>query len=537
MAYKSDLPVDCLPFGSSPEQMMPPNNYSEPAAEPPPVENEVDPSTDDPPTIAPCFVAVYLPISQLFTPFIQAGIPAASDVPVFPEPHDVPELPCHDPPDDAIELPPYNPEFGLPTLADLLPLEFTKATLIDLLVFFTFSFISAFDWFSLGGSAFCATIQAIFEDQVADCLQLAVACLHSVFSPGRSEGPPDSIVSMLVPVATAAVPIFATLAPDDDCLPVFIDLVTDLMVFIPDGELSRVAMSNFGSSIFLFIEQTEVIRLPAVWDMLRAWWERADEHAAGAIAACLHESVVPQLGAIRPENAVEVPANLFGMMTDVCRAYPQLCTDVNAVRFPSFICAYVVASTDQDGVCASLAFLEILLPFMVDSTLIDATWVDYVARQWPECDNLVFSLGFQAVLRSEEINDDWWELAQPVADDAFSKKIFCTACFAHWIQIPAPEESVALPPPDVLIPILTDLLCLEDLDAELHSSIRSLLLAYLDSGFDQIDQYLADMLRDGCLGEALRSIEDDFCDLASAVREVLTGTNGGNLGIQEDTLQ
>jgi hypothetical protein len=521
MEYKSDLPVDCLPFGSSPEEIM----------------FEVE-AAHDPPDTSSCFAGVHLAITNLFMPFIEPGINAPPDgFPLFPE------CPCARPPENAIALPAYNPRVGLPTLASLLPSEFTTDTFTDLLLFFTFSSISAFDWDCLGESVFCAAMLSLFAGQSADCLPLAVACLHRVFSPGRSEGPPESIVSMRVPVATAAVPFFADVARDDDCRRDFIDLVTDLMVFIADDEqLSRAVTSCFvGSSILDFIRQTEVIRLPAVWDMLRAWWGCADQDVADAIAECLHDAIVPQLAVIPPEDAVHVPTNLFGMMSDACREYPQLCTAVNDVHFPSLIRAYVVASTDQDGVFASLAFLEILMPFMEDLAWIDAMWVDYVANQSSESDDVVFRFGIQAVLRSDEISDDWWEFAQPDVDDVLSKKIFCISCFAHWIACAAatPEQVdlPPLPPADVFIPILTDLLCLDNLDAGLESDVRSLLLAYLDSNVDQIDQYLADMLQDGCLGEALRSmIEDDFCDMASAVCAVLMGTNQGNL-VETETPQ
>jgi hypothetical protein len=233
------------------------------------------------------------------------------------------------------------------------------------------------------------------------------------------------------------------------------------------------------------------------------------------------------------------------MMSDACRAYPQLCMEVNAVHFPSLIYAYVVASKDEDGVFESLAFLEILIPFIEDLTWIDPMWVHYAASQWSESEGLVFRVAIQAALRSDEIHEGWWEFAQPELDDMFSKKIFCTSCFAHWISNPAPEASQpdtsteggvevtvaspSLPPPDVLVPILTDLLCLGDLDADLDSSIRLLLLAYLDLALDGMAEYLYDMLQDGCLGEALRPVDAGFWDVASAVRAVLRGPHEGTL--------
>jgi hypothetical protein len=434
----------------------------------------------------------------------------------LPDYHTFPDDP---PPPDTRELLPYDALRPPQDLAALLSSEFTTDALMEILLFFTFSFLSPKDWHCLADSPFFQSIESILNNQIADCLGLALACLHRVFSPGRSEGPPDWIAPMLAGVAESALPIFDAVAHDDDCLPECVDFAIDLMSFMHDAAFSRSAMRCFGPSLLEFMRSTELTELaPAVWELVQVWWGCAEDVSAAAIVDYVAETVVPELRKFQPKDVVSVDVNLINVVDGVCRGRPSLCLALTAGTFPSLVYGGVVAAPDEDTALASFAFLDTLLPFMADLTWISPGWVDHFARQWLEHDDQVFQLGIQAVARRDEASVEWLEYALPQFDDVFAKKIFSTSCFAHWIAAGLVQE---LPAPDTLVPIVADFLYLDVIDTKLAADVQSVLLAYFDSGVDEIQQYLCDNLQDGDVGESLRSIDPDCQDPAGAVRTLL----------------
>jgi hypothetical protein len=502
------------------EQMTPPNDYSDFGPPDAPANDPMIRSDDDSPRLFLTALTAYFtgPLGKFSERSLDMFITLNQ-----PDTYPTPEHP----PEGTVELPPWDADVSPPNLRALLSSEYSSHDLMNIYMFFTFSVVSSEDWCCLTDSPFGDAIVSIFEERPPDRLPLAVACLHRVFSPGSSDGPPDSMVSMLIDLAGFAVPLFETARSDASCLSDYVALVTDLMIFLPpDDGISRAAMANFAPCIFDCISNSGVTQLmPSVWDMMHAWLNCADDAATGTIVDFLGEIVVPQLDCLKPKDAVDVSPNLIDVMGDACRGSRDLCEYVNAGTFPSLIYHHMVASIDEDTVLASFAFLEIVVPFMADLTWIAPAWLDYLANEWPEHGDLIFRFGIRAVTGLNTIPDDWWKYAQPHVDDFFSKKVFCTVCFAHWLpNLPRDvslDATFGLPVPELFVPMLTDLLDLGCLDPDPDGSIRSLLLAYLDLPIDGIAEYLYDMLQDCGIGEALRSIADRSQDQEGALREVL----------------
>jgi hypothetical protein len=422
------------------------------------------------------------------------------------------------PEETALELPPRVDDTYLPSLSELLSRDFTPMTLRAILAFLTVSVPSSDDWRSLEESNFFANITSILAGQDDEEMPLVVACLHRVFSPARSEGPPHGIVSVLASMTDFIVPVLPAVAHHAKDLAEFVALGADLMLLLPDPEFSDTIMDALAQPVISHIYESVLTQIhPQIWEMMRAWPRWSCQPDSNPVIKGIQTALVSKLDCLIPGDVVHLSDDFICVMTDACAASSQLRAAVAQTAFPPFVYNQLIASADEATVLASLPFLTTLLPALTDLSWISPGWIDPLADEWPEHAELVFAFGIHAITRPKAYSDAWWAYAHPKDDDRVDKKYFSTYCFGYWIA----HGDIGLPDYAVFVPILADFIYLFEEDPTLTSKARRVLLAYVSTNEAEILECICYHLQDGEIGEELRSHEEVGEDLVIALDTVL----------------